>query len=85
MLKDKKIGQRVRTHYFQTKREPSVWKVCSAQVGIYSSQGQKYTPQDADQVAYYREDTKGQVLQEGSQRTRCNGFLGSGWNQLLHE
>ena len=35
------------------------------QVGIYSSQGQKYEPQDSDQVAYYREDQKGQVLQEG--------------------
>nr|WP_230961458.1 hypothetical protein [Psychrosphaera haliotis] len=35
------------------------------QVGIYAHGGQKYTPQDADQVAYYREDKKGQVLQEG--------------------
>ncbi len=35
------------------------------QVGIYSSEGQKYIPQDRDQVAYYKEDKKGQVLQEG--------------------
>ena len=35
------------------------------QVGIYSSAGQKYIPQDKDQVAYYKEDIKGQVLQEG--------------------
>ncbi len=35
------------------------------QVGIYAHHGQKYTPQDADQVAYYREDKKGQVIQEG--------------------
>jgi len=35
------------------------------QVGIYSSVGQKYIPQDRDQVAYYKEDIKGQVLQEG--------------------
>jgi len=35
------------------------------QVGIYANEGQKYVPQDADQVAYYREDKKGQVLQEG--------------------
>ena len=35
------------------------------QVGIYANQGQKYVPQDADQVAFYREDKKGQVLQEG--------------------
>jgi len=35
------------------------------QVGIYSSVGQLYTPQDADQLMYYREDKKGQVLEEG--------------------
>ncbi len=35
------------------------------QVGIYSSVGQLYTPQDADQLMYYREDKKGQILQEG--------------------
>ena len=35
------------------------------QVGIYSSKGQLYTPQDADQFMYYREDKKGQILEEG--------------------
>ncbi|AGJ61090.1 Pyruvate dehydrogenase E1 component [Candidatus Moranella endobia PCVAL] len=35
------------------------------QIGIYSPNGQQYTPQDREQVAYYREDAKGQILQEG--------------------
>lgn len=35
------------------------------QIGIYSPEGQQYTPQDREQVAYYKEDTKGQILQEG--------------------
>lgn len=35
------------------------------QLGIYSSKGQLYEPQDADQLMYYREDKKGQILQEG--------------------
>jgi len=35
------------------------------QLGIYSSVGQLYRPQDADQLMYYREDRSGQVLQEG--------------------
>ncbi len=35
------------------------------QIGIYSPNGQKYTPQDREQVAYYKEDEKGQILQEG--------------------
>ena len=35
------------------------------QIGIYNPHGQQYTPQDREQVAYYREDEKGQILQEG--------------------
>jgi pyruvate dehydrogenase E1 component len=35
------------------------------QVGIYAPSGQLYTPEDADQLAYYREEKHGQILQEG--------------------
>jgi len=35
------------------------------QLGIYSSVGQRYTPQDAGQIMFYKEDTRGQILQEG--------------------
>ena len=35
------------------------------QVGIYASKGQLYNPEDADQLMYYREDKKGQILEEG--------------------
>ncbi len=35
------------------------------QIGIYNPEGQKYTPQDRDQVSYYKEDRQGQILQEG--------------------
>jgi pyruvate dehydrogenase E1 component len=35
------------------------------QIGIYSSVGQLYTPQDADQLMFYREDKQGQILEEG--------------------
>ena len=35
------------------------------QLGIYSSVGQLYEPQDSDQVMYYREDKAGQILEEG--------------------
>jgi pyruvate dehydrogenase E1 component len=34
-------------------------------VGIYASKGQLYTPQDAGELMYYREDKKGQILEEG--------------------
>ncbi len=35
------------------------------QIGIYSPRGQLYEPQDADQLMFYKEDKKGQILQEG--------------------
>jgi pyruvate dehydrogenase E1 component len=35
------------------------------QLGIYSSLGQLYTPQDSEQLMYYKEDKSGQILQEG--------------------
>lgn len=34
-------------------------------LGIYSSSGQLYQPEDSDKVMWYKEDIKGQVLQEG--------------------
>ncbi len=36
-----------------------------SQLGIYSSKGQKYTPHDRGQVMYYKEDAKGQIMEEG--------------------
>ena len=35
------------------------------QLGIYSSVGQLYEPQDADQVMFYKESKDGQILEEG--------------------
>jgi pyruvate dehydrogenase E1 component len=35
------------------------------QLGIYSSVGQLYEPEDKGQVMYYREDKSGQILEEG--------------------
>ncbi len=35
------------------------------QLGIFSQVGQLYTPQDADQLMFYKESETGQVLQEG--------------------
>jgi pyruvate dehydrogenase E1 component len=35
------------------------------QLGIYSSIGQLYEPEDSDQLMFYKEDKNGQILQEG--------------------
>ena len=45
------------------------------QLGIYAADGQLYEPVDHDQVMWYREDRKGQVLQEGI----CEAGAMSSW------
>ncbi|WP_111976999.1 pyruvate dehydrogenase (acetyl-transferring), homodimeric type [Algibacillus agarilyticus] len=64
LLKDKKIGKNI-VPIIPDEARTFGMEGLFRQVGIYAHEGQKYTPQDADQVAYYREDQKGQVLQEG--------------------
>ena len=48
-----------------TSRAPSAWKACSASSASGTSSGQLYTPQDADQLMFYKESKDGQILQEG--------------------
>jgi pyruvate dehydrogenase E1 component len=55
------------------------------QVGIYSSVGQKYRPEDADQLMYYREDQKGQILEEGiSEAGATSSWIAAGTSYSNH-
>ncbi|MFD1006997.1 MULTISPECIES: pyruvate dehydrogenase (acetyl-transferring), homodimeric type [Oceanisphaera] len=64
MLKNKSIGERIVPILADEARTFGM-EGLFRQIGIYSPNGQQYTPQDREQVAYYKEDIKGQVLQEG--------------------
>ena len=64
LLKDREIGDRI-VPIVPDEARTFGMEGLFRQVGIYAHEGQKYTPQDRDQVAFYREDKKGQVLQEG--------------------
>ena len=64
LLRDKNIGQRIVPIVPDESRTFGM-EGLFRQVGIFSQQGQRYKPQDADQLMYYREDAKGQILQEG--------------------
>ncbi len=64
LVKDKKIGKRI-VPIVPDEARTFGMEGMFRQLGIYSSEGQKYIPQDKDQVSYYKEDKKGQVLQEG--------------------
>lgn len=64
LIKDKEIGQRV-VPIIPDEARTFGMEGMFRQVGIYSSVGQLYEPVDSDQVMYYREDKKGQILEEG--------------------
>ena len=64
LLRDKNIGQRVVPIVPDESRTFGM-EGLFRQIGIFSQVGQLYRPQDADQLMYYREDPKGQILQEG--------------------
>lgn len=64
LTKDKQIGQRV-VPIVPDEARTFGMEGMFRQLGIYSSQGQRYTPHDADQIMYYKEDKKGQILEEG--------------------
>ncbi len=64
LLRDKKIGKNVVPIVPDESRTFGMEGLFRS-VGIYNPLGQKYTPQDADQMSYYKESTDGQVLQEG--------------------
>ncbi len=55
------------------------------QIGIYSPNGQQYTPQDREQVAYYKEDEKGQILQEGINELGAGCSLAGSGDLLQHQ
>ncbi|PZX17667.1 pyruvate dehydrogenase E1 component [Palleronia aestuarii] len=64
LLRDKKIGERVVPIVPDESRTFGMEGLFRS-VGIYNPLGQNYTPQDRDQMSYYKESQDGQVLQEG--------------------
>ncbi len=64
LVKDKQIGKHVVPIVADESRTFGM-EGMFRQLGIWSSVGQLYTPQDADQLMYYKEDKNGQILQEG--------------------
>jgi pyruvate dehydrogenase E1 component len=64
LVRDKEIGERI-VPIVPDEARTFGMEGMFRQIGIYSSTGQLYTPQDSDQLMYYREDIKGQILEEG--------------------
>ncbi|MBS0125713.1 pyruvate dehydrogenase (acetyl-transferring), homodimeric type [Thetidibacter halocola] len=64
LLRDKKVGKQVVPIVPDESRTFGMEGLFRS-VGIYNPLGQKYTPEDREQMSYYRESESGQVLQEG--------------------
>ncbi len=64
LIRDKSIGKRVVPIVPDESRTFGM-EGMFRQLGIWNQLGQLYTPQDADQLMFYKESKDGQVLQEG--------------------
>ncbi|MGH8443496.1 MAG: pyruvate dehydrogenase (acetyl-transferring), homodimeric type, partial [Nevskiaceae bacterium] len=64
LLRDKAVGPRV-VPIIPDEARTFGMEGMFRQLGIFSIVGQKYKPEDADQLAFYKEDVKGQILEEG--------------------
>ncbi|TDF63187.1 alpha-ketoglutarate dehydrogenase [Cupriavidus sp. L7L] len=64
LLKDKQLGPRIVPIVADEARTFGMANLFK-QVGIYSSVGQRYAPEDIDSILSYREAINGQILEEG--------------------
>jgi len=64
LLRDKILGKRMVPIVVDESRTFGM-EGLFRQIGIWNQEGQKYVPQDADQLMFYKETKDGQILQEG--------------------
>ena len=64
LLRDKKIGKNI-VPIVPDEARTFGMDGLFRQFGIYSREGQKYQPEDADKVMWYRESKDGVMLEEG--------------------
>ena len=78
LLRDKEIGRRIVPIVPDESRTFGM-EGLFRQVGIYSPFGQRYQPQDSEQLMFYREDEHGQILEEGiTEAGSISSFIAAG-------
>jgi len=84
LTRDKQIGQNV-VPIVPDEARTFGMEGMFRQLGIYSALGQLYEPVDSDQVMYYREDIKGQILQEGiNEAGAFSSWIAAGSSYYTH-
>ncbi|WP_424398992.1 pyruvate dehydrogenase (acetyl-transferring), homodimeric type [Motiliproteus coralliicola] len=64
LAKDKNIGDRI-VPIVPDEARTFGMEGMFRQLGIYTSEGQRYVPHDRDQIMWYKESKQGQILEEG--------------------
>ncbi|MDO9342405.1 MAG: pyruvate dehydrogenase (acetyl-transferring), homodimeric type, partial [Pseudomonas sp.] len=84
LVKDKEIGSRI-VPIIPDEARTFGMEGMFRQLGIYSSVGQLYEPVDKDQVMFYKEDKKGQILEEGiNEAGAMSSFIAAGTSYSSH-
>ena len=84
LIRDKNVGSRV-VPIIPDEARTFGMEGMFRQLGIYSIVGQKYKPEDADQLAFYKEDIKGQILEEGiTESGAMSSFIAAGTAYANH-
>src|SRR5476651_131353 len=84
LVKDKEVGPRI-VPIIPDEARTFGMEGMFRQLGIYSSVGQLYEPVDKEQVMFYREDKKGQILEEGiNEAGAMSSFIAAGTSYSSH-
>jgi len=84
LLKDKALGPRI-VPIVPDEARTFGMEALFRQVGIYSHTGQQYEPVDRDTLLYYKEDQKGQILEEGiTEAGAISSFIAAGCAYATH-
>ena len=84
LLRDKVIGRRIVPIVPDESRTFGM-EGMFRQVGIYSPHGQRYQPQDSEQLMFYKEDAHGQILEEGiTEAGSISSYIAAGTSYSAH-
>jgi pyruvate dehydrogenase E1 component len=84
LLRDKQLGRRIVPIVPDESRTFGM-EGLFRQVGIYSPFGQRYHPEDSEQLMFYKEDQQGQILEEGiTEAGSTSSFIAAGTSYSTH-
>jgi pyruvate dehydrogenase E1 component len=85
LMRDKQIGRRIVPIVPDESRTFGM-EGMFRQFGIYAPFGQRYSPQDAEQLSFYKEDRGGQILEEGiTESGSMSSFIAAGTSYSSHD